>query len=291
MLLSCVLLAVFTIPQAKAASGSSPLKISHPEQTHPGAGFALFITSSIPLGGAQVTWQERTQWVPAQRQKAQWFVLALLGSHLDAKTGEFPLRVTLATPGGAMEVVRQIAIMPITYPEQRLTLPPALVTPPEEVRQRLQREEEEIRNVLSRVSFPQYWLPPLIRPVPGAVTSPFGVRRLLNNKPRAPHRGVDFRGKEGTPVKAWSAGQVVLTADHYFGGKSVYLDHGAGVLTSYLHLSRILVNPGDIVAAGDLIGQVGKTGRSTAPHLHFGLYAWGHWVNPLSLGEVPGPDE
>jgi len=94
---------------------------------------------------------------------------------------------------------------------------------------------------------------------------------------------VDYRAAEGTPVKAAADGTVVLSADHYFAGRCVYLDHGGGVVSVYLHLSKRLVEEGDVVSAGDVIGLSGRSGRVTGPHLHFGLCLQGMMVNPEPL--------
>ena len=131
----------------------------------------------------------------------------------------------------------------------------------------------------------QMWELPFIRPVPGTVSSPFGVRRFFNGKPRKPHSGVDFRGPTGTPIKATAAGTVKIVDDFYFSGKIIYIDHGAGVVSVYCHLSEMLVKEGQHVVAGEVIGKVGATGRVTGPHLHFGVAVQGTMVDALPLFE------
>ena len=121
------------------------------------------------------------------------------------------------------------------------------------------------------------------RPVPGATTSQYGLRRVFNDQARNPHRGLDLRGGEGDPIHAADDGVVVLVSDHYYGGKTVVVDHGLGVLTAYLHLSGFNVDKGQRVRRGDVIGSVGSTGRVTAPHLHLSLYVMGVSINPLPL--------
>ncbi|MEE2778468.1 MAG: M23 family metallopeptidase, partial [Acidobacteriota bacterium] len=114
----------------------------------------------------------------------------------------------------------------------------------------------------------------------------FGSRRTFNGQPRSPHSGEDYRATTGTAVMAVARGTVALAEEHFFGGKSVYLDHGDGLVSMYMHLSSIEVEVGASVEPGDRIGRVGATGRVTGPHLHFGLRWRGARVDPaVLLGE------
>ena len=119
----------------------------------------------------------------------------------------------------------------------------------------------------------------------------FGARRFFNGQPRSPHTGADYAAKSGTPVLSASAGRVVLAGDFFFSGRSVFVDHGDGLVTMYFHLSEVAVAEGDVVGRGAELGAVGSTGRSTAPHLHFGVRWRGARVDPASLlrpvGELP----
>jgi murein DD-endopeptidase MepM/ murein hydrolase activator NlpD len=111
----------------------------------------------------------------------------------------------------------------------------------------------------------------------------FGSRRILNDEPRSPHSGVDFSGATGTPVFAVADGLVVLADEHYFAGKSIYIDHGDQLVSMYFHLSEISVSEGDAVLSGTSIGAVGATGRVTGTHLHFGLRWHGSRIDPRVL--------
>jgi murein DD-endopeptidase MepM/ murein hydrolase activator NlpD len=111
----------------------------------------------------------------------------------------------------------------------------------------------------------------------------FGKKRIFNGQPRSPHSGEDYRATTGTPVLAAAPGTVALAEEHFFGGNSVFIDHGDGLFTMYLHLSEILVKPGQEVRAGDRVGSVGATGRASGPHLHFGVRWRGARVDPAVL--------
>jgi len=118
--------------------------------------------------------------------------------------------------------------------------------------------------------------------VPGVVTGPFGRRTLVNGQPRQPHGGVDLRGAQGSPVRAPAAGVVALVQDSYFGGLTLLIDHGLGVISGYRHLSACLVRPGQKVSRGQVIARVGRSGRVTGPHLHFDVHVSGARVDPLA---------
>ena len=129
-----------------------------------------------------------------------------------------------------------------------------------------------------------YWKRGFIRPVEGRISGKFGGQRIMNGKKMNPHAGMDIAAPEGTDVKAAGDAIVTLTADNlFYSGNVVILDHGAGLQTIYAHLSKMEVTPGQKVKKGEVIGKVGKTGRVTGPHLHWGASLKGVKFNPESL--------
>lgn len=194
------------------------------------------------------------------------------------------LAVTVEEGGRVRSLTRSVTLVPRKYPQERLTLPQGMVTPPDAaVEARIRREREAVARAVAPVTSARRWTLPLERPVPGVVLSAYGLRRVLNGTPKSPHRGLDFRGAQGTPVAACADGVAVLCAEHYYSGNSVYLDHGGGVYSMYFHLSEISVTEGETVGRGVRIGAVGATGRSTGPHLHFSLRVPGGLVDPAPL--------
>ena len=128
----------------------------------------------------------------------------------------------------------------------------------------------------------RYWTEPLKLPVPGCMTSLFGVTRYHNGKPTGDyHAGIDQRAASGTPIHAIAAGVVKIVQVYNLRGGTVAIDHGQGLQSIYLHMSEFAVKEGDVVGRGDVIGYVGATGRATGPHLHWTIYANGEAVNPL----------
>ena len=177
------------------------------------------------------------------------------------------------------------AVEPVHYAEQRLKVPRGKVDLSKEDLARFERERKHLAGVMATVSdlVPASFR--FVQPTPGPRSSSFGLRRFFNDQPRNPHSGMDIAAATGTPVVAAGAARVIDTGDYFFNGKTVWLDHGGGLLTMYCHLSGIDVKPGDTVAAGDPIGAVGATGRVTGAHLHWSVSLNRAMVDPaLFLG-------
>lgn len=156
-----------------------------------------------------------------------------------------------------------------TYDVQKIGgLPQAMVEPPPEVQQRIESDQRLVALARGFDSRIDAFAEPFVWPVPAQVTGVYGSNRILNGVPRQPHFGIDLAAPEGTPVKAAAGGLVRLAArDLYFTGGTIILDHGHGLTTTYLHLSKLGVKEGQSVRRGDVIGRVGRTGRATGPHL------------------------
>lgn len=170
-------------------------------------------------------------------------------------------------------------------PSERLQTAPEFTAPPDSaLALRLAVERARVRAVFARAhERPRFWSLWFSPPVRTPVTSPFGTRRVLNGDTQSRHYGLDYDGETGDPVRASNRGVVELVGDFFYSGNCIYLSHGAGLVTAYLHMSAVRVAVGDTVERGQVIGAVGATGRVTGPHLHWAVHYGRLSVDPMSL--------
>lgn len=263
------------------------INVQYPSTVGVGKPFLVRITSTVPLSGATVIWQEKTVPLDIAIWNDKYIALGMFGTQMGkVKQGNHSMKIRIMPNGRETQRTFTIKITSVQYKEDHLTLPESMVTPPADLLARIAAERKDVERALSTITVARQWGLPLIRPVDGIVTSPYGRRRILNKKPRSPHGGVDYRSAVGTPVRAALPGKVILTGNHYYAGKSVYVDSGGGVISLYFHLDSFDVKDGDVISAGRSVGKSGMTGRATGPHLHFGLAVAGQLVNPEPLYET-----
>ncbi len=196
--------------------------------------------------------------------------------------------VVIERAGGARDtLIRRLPVGSRRARSERLRTDPRFLQPPESLLPRIEAERVLVRELKRRAhDAPRRWRRPFVRPQPGPVTSGFGTARIFNGRLRSRHLGVDFDGEVGDSVLATNRGVVAYAGDLYYSGTTVFIDHGAGLLSGYLHLSSVLVAAGDSVAHGQLIGLVGASGRVTGPHLHW-LASYGNVsVDPVDLLDI-----
>ncbi|MGB6085331.1 M23 family metallopeptidase [Parvibaculum sp.] len=198
-------------------------------------------------------------------------------------------RLTLRYPDGS-SVERLLDIAPRDWKIQRVEgVPQKFVTPPPEAAAAIARSTKLKNEAREKRAEGSWFRENFIWPVTGPISGVFGSQRYYNGEPRRPHYGVDVAAPTGTEIIAPASGVVTLAdMDMYFEGGLVFLDHGQGVTSLMMHMSRIDVKAGDRVQQGDVLGAVGATGRATGPHLHWGLYWRGAWLDPERLvGPMP----
>jgi len=186
-------------------------------------------------------------------------------------------------------IEHRIEVTPRDWPIEHVKgVPPATVDPPPAIAARIEREQAQVAAARERDDNRTDFAQKFIWPVQGRISGRFGNARAYNGVPKSPHSGMDIAAPNGTPVKAPAAGVVTFAApDLYLTGGTLLLDHGFGVSSNFLHLSRIDVKVGDRVEQGQVIGAVGATGRATGPHLHWGMSWFDVRIDPLLVLERP----
>jgi murein DD-endopeptidase MepM/ murein hydrolase activator NlpD len=214
---------------------------------------------------------------------------AFIGIDLDVQPGDHTVSVRVDEPSRVERLTHTLTVAPKSFRTRNLTVDSAFVNPPAAVQARIEREAAELNRVYRSGSPTPLWTAPFVRPVPHQANSAFGTRSVFNGERRSPHGGADFLSPAGTPIKAPSAGVVLLAGDLYYTGGTVVLDHGAGLISVFAHMSSVDAKTGDHVEAGTVLGKVGATGRVTGAHLHWTLRANGVRVDPLALLHLLGP--
>lgn len=265
-----VLLVFFTYTSASAFQVEiSPCEIS------PGDAFIVKVTDA------------KTSRLPSVSLNKKKFYFSNCGKGCFIALGAVDMK---AKPGGyrvKLEIAKEkrnvkLFVKHADFPTMRLTLPKDKVFLSPEDKRRVKRENKRLKAIFRRVSR-RLWERDFLLPLENDLSTVFGTKRSINNKKISVHSGVDIRGQEGEEVLASNSGKVVLAEALFFGGNTIVLDHGMGIYTFYMHLAKFNVHPGDLVSRGDGIGFVGSSGRSSGPHLHFGVKVRDMNVNPVSF--------
>lgn len=197
-----------------------------------------------------------------------------------------PVNLVVKLPDGRLETVQR-PVAPREWKIERVDgVPQQTVTPDPAIAARIAREQAKVVAARERDDDRSDFASGFIWPLQGRISGVYGSQRIYNGTPRSPHSGLDVAAPAGTPIKA-PAGGVVTFADPglYLTGGTVLLDHGHGVSSNFLHLSKLDVSVGDRVEAGQVIGRVGATGRATGPHMHWGMNWFGVRVDPRAVLE------
>ena len=253
----------------------------------PGTAQALPKTAPVPGGVALIRLGEVSAQPKAPRA---WFAerqvlvasaaghwVAVVGLPLDLKAGSQELLVG----EGATQKTLRFEVKDKRYPEQHITLKDS-----SKVNLASADEERATREIAAIQELKRHWRDTAETetdfqlPAEGRLASRFGLRRIFNGEARAPHSGLDVAVPRGTPIKAAAQGKILATGDYFFNGKTVFIDHGNGLISMYCHLDRIDVQSGDEVTQGQRVGLAGSTGRSSGPHLHWSVVLNGTMVDP-----------
>jgi len=275
------LITVLLVTMGMGAFAENPLRVEYfPSVAKQGD--VIFIKASGPFRSVYGTFQRER--FPMDSGERDGIYEGLLGIDMNARPATYEIKIA------ATDVNRKVYSNPlllkvekVDFGTEKLSLPPSMVNLDLKNLERVNQEARQLKALFQGFRDERVWRGPFIPPVSGEIISAFGLRRIMNGQPRSSHTGVDLQGEEGTPVLACNRGVVVLVDELFFSGKSIILDHGWGIYSMVFHLSETLVRKGDSVSTGAMIGRVGSTGRSTEPHLHWGIKIRGARVDPLSL--------
>jgi len=279
-----ILLLVFFLGAPE--NNARQVEVSHLARSlQPGEVVLMTVRSQLPLTQMEGRAFEKTFLFYPTTEETVW--QGLIGIDLATTAGHYTVLLKGTTSDGAsVQQSYELQVEHKEFPTRRLTVDEKFVNPPQEMLPRIRRESRRVSEVFAALNPDRIWEHSFVSPVPGAPTSGFGKRSILNGQPRSPHSGTDFDAEEGTPVKAPNRGKVVLVSELYYSGNTVILDHGQGLYSYFGHLSRFAVEEGQMIAPGDRVGDVGATGRVTGAHLHWTVRLNGTRVDPLSLMEA-----
>jgi len=241
--------------------------------------YGEFKPGSIVIGfGANV----KEVWLGSDQLQVDGSGTFVFGFDRDA-SGTHSLKVIYAN---GKEEIKKIKLPKRKYQIQKLKIADKYVTPPKEELERIEIESLKMKEARANVGMIDTALfrSGFIKPAEGRVSGVFGSQRILNGVPKNTHNGIDIAADEGDPVFATTDGYIRIAGNNfYYNGNFVLLDHGQGLTSVYLHMSKLNVKTGDFVKKGDKIGEVGSTGRSTSAHLHWGVQWYGKRIDPMSL--------
>ena len=263
----------------RACSQSNAVTLT-PEVVEAGSPELLYLESSRNARPDADWLGRKVQFFPA-RGGHGWFALA--GVDVEAPAGSSVLRVVIGSGTDSIGLSRTVEIHPAHYRTGSLTVLPKFVEPDPKALKQIEADSKLKAKVFAASSPEPLWSGNFRAPVIAPATDSFGTRRVFNGKLASIHKGMDFRAATGTQVRAGNSGVVVLARPLYYEGNCVIVDHGLGLWTISMHLSRIDVKEGRHVATGELMGLSGATGRVTGPHLHWAVRWQDAYLDPAKL--------
>lgn len=266
----------------RGMDADSPVTRWTPARIFNGIPFLVRVTPTTPWKSLSGTFQERAVFFDRDESSGDWVGLAGAGFDLPAGSHLLALR---AVPQSGPDLLFTVPI-PVERalrPKSTLTVPRNFVEPNAKTRARIKRELAMKADLFSHVTPKRLFGNRFASPVNVATSEGYGVERVFNGKRQSVHLGLDYRAPAGTPVAAVANGRVVAARDFFFEGRFVAIDHGYGLMTLYLHLSRIDVQEGDVVMAGQRLGLSGASGRATGPHLHLAVRWQSLYLDPVTL--------
>jgi murein DD-endopeptidase MepM/ murein hydrolase activator NlpD len=288
VVIALVLLALVANLSATAAqlTAKSWTVVSQPVRLVNGSPVFFRVTPPKPVRSLSGKWLGHEIEFSFDVSHKSWFALAGVGQ--ETKPGAYTLQLhaepsTAKSAEASISFEKKIRVQRQRYPRVLLKVPARYTAPGPEDQHEIEQDKEIKAEAFKTVSAEREWKGSFAPPVNAEISDIFGVERVFNGSVQSTHQGLDFRVPSGTSVAAVNSGRVILARPLFFEGNCVVIDHGQGLLTLYLHLSKFLVKEGDEVKKGQEIGLSGGTGRATGPHLHLAVRWQGVYLNPQVL--------
>jgi murein DD-endopeptidase MepM/ murein hydrolase activator NlpD len=239
------------------------------------------VSSPVALKAVSAEWLQHSVLFSSEKERV-WTGLA--GIPLSTPPGNYTIELNAETEEGKTSVVRcTVRVQRGKYRNVTIKVPRQFTEPTPEQLKQINRDKELKEARLGEVTAEAEWAGNFRAPVKAEVSDVFGTTRTINGKVQSVHQGLDYAVPTGTPVRALNGGTVLLARSLFFEGNCVVINHGQGLLTLYMHLSKIEVNEGERVQTGQVLGLSGGTGRATGPHLHIAVRWQGTYLDPSKI--------
>jgi hypothetical protein len=274
----------FEVPASKPKSKPADSWSVHgqPVRLVNGSPVVFEVTPPERLKSLSGKWIEHELFFSADSRGKIWYGIA--GASLETRPGGYSLELKgVTTSGKELSFQKRFTVGRGKYHSIAASVPKQYTEPNPEQLHKIDQDKALKERALARVTPEREWEGSFHAPVKAQISDVFGTARTFNGKVQSVHQGLDFAVPDGTPVDALNSGTVLLAQPLFFEGNCVVLNHGQGLLTLYMHLSKIEVKEGENVAGGQKIGLSGGTGRATGPHLHVAVRWQGVYLNPATL--------
>jgi len=284
-----ILLALLVLSEiSPAASPGGWTAVIQPARLVNGSPVLFRVTVPKPARAVTGNWLGHEIAFSLDSESKSWFALA--GVSQETKPGIYPLELRAeALTGSVFSFEKKISVARQRYPRVLLKVPGRYTAPSPEDQREIENAKEIKAEAFKTTTPDREWKGAFAPPVTAEISDVFGVERVFNGSVQSTHQGLDFRVPTGTEVSAVNRGRVILAQPLFFEGNCIVIDHGQGLLTLYLHLSKFSVREGDEVSKGQPIGLSGGTGRATGPHLHLAVRWQGVYLDPQVLLKMKLP--
>jgi murein DD-endopeptidase MepM/ murein hydrolase activator NlpD len=283
VVLSVLSLRALDAPAIKAKGKAINFSVRwQPKRPVNGSPIVFRVTSPDPIKSLSGKWLGHEVFFFSDSKGKVWDGIA--GASLETRPGNYLLELQGATAAGSeFSYHEQVKIRKGKYHSITASVPKQYTEPSAEQLQKINQDKTLKEHAFARVTAEREWSGSFRAPVKAQISDVFGTSRTFNGRVQSVHQGLDYAVPEGTPVGSLNSGSVILAQPLFFEGNCVVLDHGQGLLTLYMHLSKIEVKEGEHIAGGQRIGLSGGTGRATGPHLHVAARWQGVYLDPATL--------